>query len=99
MLRVRYLDDQRTWLYLDPHRGTVSQQTRYSRMNRWLYAALHEFDFPFLYERRPLWDIAVILLSIGGIVLSGSTFWPMLKRLQRHGRRLGRLLRLLHRTE
>jgi hypothetical protein len=88
VLRVRYLDDQRTWLYFDPHRATITPHQRLSRLNRWLYAALHEFDFPFLYNSRPLWDIVVILLSIGGIVVSGSTLWPMVKRLGRHGRRL-----------
>lgn len=95
VLRIRYLDEQRTWLYFDPHRGSISQQQRLSRLNRWLYAGMHEFDLPFLYSRRPLWDIVVILLSIGGILLSGTTLWPMMKRLARHGRRLVKLVRPL----
>jgi hypothetical protein len=93
VLRIRYLDDQRTWLYFDPHRGAITQQQRLSRLNRWLYAGLHEFDLPFLYNSRPLWDIVVILLSIGGILLSSTTLWPMLKRLGRHGRRVLRIFR------
>jgi hypothetical protein len=93
VLRIRYLDEQRTWLYFDPHRGAITQQQRLSRLNRWLYAGLHEFDFPFLYNSRPLWDIVVILLSIGGILLSATTLWPMLKRLGRHGRRIIRVFR------
>lgn len=93
VLRIRYLDEQRTWLYLDPHRGAITPHQRISRLNRWLYAGLHEFDLPFLYNSRPLWDIVVILLSIGGILLSGTTLWPMLKRLARHGRRLVRVFR------
>jgi hypothetical protein len=32
--------------------------------------------------------IVVILLSIGGILLSGTTLWPMVKRLARHGHRV-----------
>lgn len=87
VLRVRYLDADRTWVYLDPSRGAMTQQGSGSRMNRWLYGALHEFDFPFLYSSRPLWDIVVIVLSAGGIVLSASTLWPMMRRLYRHGRR------------
>ena len=87
VLRVRYLDPQRTWLYLDPQHGTMSKQERITRINRWAYAALHEFDFPWLYERRPFWDIALILVSIGGALLSATTLWPMMKRLARHGRR------------
>jgi len=93
VLRVRYLDEQRTWLYFDPHRGAITQQQRLSRLDRWLYAGLHEFDLPYLANHRPLWDIVVILLSIGGIALSSTTLWPMLKRLSRHGRRFGKLFR------
>jgi hypothetical protein len=88
VLRVRLLDESATWLYLDPHRGSVSQETRSSRSRRWLYAALHEFDWPLLYNNRPLWDITVIVLSIGGVVLSASTLWPSAKRIYRHARRL-----------
>lgn len=92
VLRVRYLDDQRTWLYLDPHSGDVQLQHRSSRARRWLYNALHNLDIPFLYDRRPLWDIVVIALSIGGIVVSASTLWPSVKRLARHLRRFRRWL-------
>jgi hypothetical protein len=56
-------------------------------------AGLHEFDLPFLYDSRPLWDIVVIVLSIGGIFLSSTTLWPMFKRLARHGRRVVVVLR------
>ena len=93
VLRVRYLDEQKTWLYLDPHRGTMTKQEWITRVDRWAYAALHEFDFPWLYERRPHWDIALILVSIGGAVLSFTTLWPMCKRLARHGRRFANMLR------
>jgi hypothetical protein len=93
VLRIRYLDEERTWLYFDPHRGVITPQQRLSRLNRWLYAGLHEFDLPFLYNSRPLWDIVVILLSIGGILLSSTTLWPMFQRLARHGRRVVRVFR------
>ena len=36
---------------------------RASRWNRWLYHGFHSLDFPFLYYKRPLWDIVVILLE------------------------------------
>jgi hypothetical protein len=52
----------------------VRKEERLTRLNRWLYHGFHSFDFPFLYYRRPLWDIVVIGLSIGGLVLSISTF-------------------------
>jgi hypothetical protein len=96
VLRVRYLDEQETWLYLDPHRGTMSKLEWIDRVDRWTYAALHEFDFPWLYERRPHWDIVLILASVGGAVLSFTTLWPTCKRLARHGRRFAQTRRSSH---
>jgi hypothetical protein len=91
VLRVRYADPQRTWLYLDPSRGAiVRKEERLTRVNRWLYHGFHSLDFPFLYYRRPLWDIVVIALSIGGIVSSVTTIVPAWRRLRRHERRLMR---------
>jgi len=75
VLRVRYSDPQRTWLYFDPKRGTIARKyERLSRVNRWLYHGFHSFDFPFLYYRRPLWDLVVIVSSLGGLLLSATTF-------------------------
>lgn len=89
VLRVRYDDPPRTWLYLDPQRGViVHKEERLSRINRWLYHGLHNLDFPFLYHRRPLWDLVVIVLSLGGILLSVSTMVPAWRRLRWHMRRL-----------
>lgn len=87
VLRVRYSDPDSTWLYLDPQLGTLTKQDRGGRWNRWLYHGLHNLDFPFLYYRRPLWDIALIVLSIGGVVLSATTLVPSWHRLVRHARR------------
>ena len=88
VLRVRYADAESTWLYLDPNLGTMMKQDRGARWNRWLYHGLHNLDFPFLYYKRPLWDIVVILLSIGGTLLSASTLVPTWRRLRKHARRL-----------
>jgi hypothetical protein len=89
VLRVRYADPQRTWLYLDPRRGAiVRKEERLTRVNRWLYHGLHSLDFPFLYHRRPLWDVVVIALSLGGIVLSATTLVQAVHRLRRHVRRI-----------
>jgi hypothetical protein len=91
VLRVRYADTNATWLYLDPERGGIVQRSgRVSRLRRWLYQGLHSLDFPFLYFHRPLWDIVVIALSIGGTVLSFTTMLPAWRRLKRHGGRLSR---------
>jgi PepSY-associated TM region len=86
VLRVRYADADSTWLYLDPHLGTMTKQDRGARWNRWLYHGLHNLDFPFLYYTRPLWDIVVIVLSLGGLALSATTLVPSYRRLARHVR-------------
>ena len=89
VLRVRFADPPRTWLYLDPRRGAiVRKEERLSRVNRWLYHGLHSLDFPWLYNRRPLWDIVVIVLSLGGIASAVTSLAPAWRRLQRHAQRL-----------
>jgi hypothetical protein len=88
VFRIRYDDPARTWLYVDAGRGTVlRKEERLTRLNRWLYHGLHSFDFPFLYYRRPLWDIIVIVLSAGGLGLSLAAVSPAWHRLRRHLRR------------
>ena len=87
VLRVRYADEQGTWLYLDPERGGIVQRSvSISRRERWLYQGLHSLDFPFLYFRRPLWDMVAIGLSVGGAVLSITTIVPAFRRFRRIGR-------------
>jgi hypothetical protein len=91
VLRARYADPQRTWLYFDPRRGVIARkEERLTRLNRWLYHGLHSLDFPFLYYRRPLWDIVVIALSVGGMVLSATTLTASWRRLRRNAGRIGR---------
>jgi hypothetical protein len=38
----------------------------------WPCNVLHRLDFSFLYYHRPIWDITVIFLSMGGFVLSAT---------------------------
>jgi len=83
-LRVKYDDPKRTWLYFDPQLGAVAQkeETR-SRIERWLYNGLHSLDFPYLYQSRPAWDITVIVLSLGGCLLSFTAVWLAWRRMAR----------------
>lgn len=95
VFRIRYDDPVRTWLYVDAARGTVlRKEERLTRLNRWLYHGLHSLDLPFLYYRRPLWDITVMVLSAGGLGLSLAAVAPGWQRLRRHLRRLSRSGRL-----
>jgi hypothetical protein len=89
VVRVRYGNPQGTWLYVDPNRGViVRKEERSSRINRWLYHGLHSLDFPFLYWKRPLWDIVMILLILGGIGSAVTAVIPAARRLWRHAHRL-----------
>jgi PepSY-associated TM region len=71
VLRVKLDNRDKTWLYIDPVTSRlVTGFTRRQRLQRWLYNGLHSLDFPFLYQRRPLWDIVVVTLCLGGAFLS-----------------------------
>ncbi len=87
VLRVRYADASNTWLYLDPTRGGVAlANDRVTRTRRWLYQGLHSLDFPGLYAKRPLWDVVVIALSLGGLALGITSLAPAHRRLRRHAK-------------
>ncbi len=82
MLRLEFEDPHQTWLHLDPYTGGVVKLDSYRRTSRWLFAFLHSWDWLPLLDRRPLWDIALIILSLGGLVLSISGVIIAWKRLQ-----------------
>jgi uncharacterized iron-regulated membrane protein len=84
VLRVRFDDPLETWVYIDPALGQILGTVhRLERVERWLYNGLHSLDFGFWYDRRPLWDIGMIVLSLGALVTSTIGFWLGLKRLRR----------------
>jgi hypothetical protein len=89
VLRVKFDDPDRTWVYIDP--GTsrlVAQFTRQERVERWLYHGFHSLDFGFWYYNRPLWDVGVIALSIGGAASSVIGLFVGYRRLARRVKRL-----------
>ena len=71
VLRVKFDDPAQTWMYLDPEMSRMlSSVPRLARLERWLYNGLHSLDFAFWYSRRPLWDIGMIVLLLGGLATS-----------------------------
>jgi hypothetical protein len=89
VLRVRFDDPARTWLYLDPSTGTiVRREDRSSRLNRWIYHGLHSFDFPFLARRRAVRDTLAVLLSLGGLLVALTSMADGWRRVARHLRRV-----------
>jgi hypothetical protein len=74
--------------YIDPKTArVVGSYSSRQWVSRWLYNGLHSLDFPWLYNYRPLWDIVVITLMLGGTALCVTSLvlaWRVL------GRRLAR---------
>ncbi|MGC3981052.1 MAG: PepSY domain-containing protein [Steroidobacteraceae bacterium] len=84
ILRVKFGDPMQTWVYVDPQRSAMLTQVhRYSRIERWLYNGLHSLDFKFWYSKRPLWDIGMIILLLGGLATSVMGVYLGIKRLRR----------------
>ena len=71
VLRVKMATEDEKWYYVDPATAqVVLKHQDLSRLERWLYHGLHSFDFHFLVYKRPLWDVVVIVLMIGGTFVS-----------------------------
>jgi hypothetical protein len=92
--RLVFDDAVGTWVHLDPHTGAVLDRSDGGRrLSRWLFAMLHSWDWLPLLERRPLWDILMIVLSLGGAVLSITSVvigWRRLGRKLKSGAVQGR---------
>ena len=77
-------DPVRTRYYIDPKTArVVGNYSARNWVSRWLYHGLHSFDFPWLYNYRPLWDIVVITLMLGGTALCVTSLvltWRVLAR-------------------
>jgi hypothetical protein len=68
---AKFDDPEATWYYIDAHTGSIFRRyDRHGRVMRWLVNGLHTLDFPFLFSNRPAWDLVIIVLSAGGLLLS-----------------------------
>jgi len=91
VLRVKFADPAETWVYVDPQMSQVLAEIhRLNRVERWLYNGLHSLDFSFWYDRRPLWDIGMITLSLGGLSVSAIGLFLGVRRVRRGSSRLVR---------
>ena len=87
ILRVKFADPDETWVYVDPEVSqVVARIHRLDRVERWIYNGLHSLDFSFWYNRRPLWDIGVLTLMLGGLASSAIGVWLGIRRLRRGGK-------------
>ncbi|WP_116365526.1 PepSY-associated TM helix domain-containing protein [Parahaliea mediterranea] len=100
VLRARFDDPAQSWFHIDLATGELlNRLTATGRLERWIYNGLHSLDFQFLINRRPLWDVVVITLSIAGLVLSLTSVIIAWRRLKpkpkrRNPRRAGGSARL-----
>jgi hypothetical protein len=83
-LFVRLDDSERSMHYVDFRTGrVVASYGAGGRWNRWLYHGLHSLDLPWLYRYRPAWDIAVLVLMLGGTGLCVTSVIIAWRRLRR----------------
>lgn len=80
---VELADEAKTHLYLDAQDGRILANVDSSRrVVRWLFNALHYWDFGWFYYR-PIWDIWMIAWVSFGVVLGASSIvvgWRRLKK-------------------
>ena len=88
---IRIDTHSETSYYIDPKTTKVIYKcATKNKIQRWIYNGLHSLDFSFLAWKRPLWDIVLIILLIGGTIvcLSGTVMGiKFLKRKQRKRKR------------
>lgn len=68
--RVDFGDPHATIAYLDPQTGDVALSLdRAQRTGRWLFNFLHSWDLPSMLRAKPWRDVALVLLSLGGLAM------------------------------
>jgi len=81
--RVITNDEERTRYYLDPNSGALLQRADTNRRwHRWLFAGLHRIDFAAWMRVRPVWDILVLTLMLGGLGLTVTGFYLSIRRIR-----------------
>lgn len=91
VMRLEFDDANGTWVHIDPHTGAALGRIDVQRrMSRWLFSFLHSWDWPALLDARPLWDMFMIALNLGGFGMSVTGVvigWRRLKK--KFGRPIG----------
>jgi hypothetical protein len=53
-----------------------------ARRYRWLFGGLHRIDFTAWMRARPIWDIIMLTLMLGGVALTTTGFYLALRRIR-----------------
>ena len=69
-LRIVLADIDETWIHINLDDGQIiSVMDKSRRMYRWLFNGIHSLALPGLVNRRPLWDILMVVLMVIGFTL------------------------------
>lgn len=83
VLLLRFSDPHDTWSYIDPHTGDLALSLdRSQRLGRWLFSFLHSWDLPAMLATGAWRDAILILLSLGGSVLSATALVVAYRRVR-----------------
>jgi uncharacterized iron-regulated membrane protein len=81
--RVILNDEERTRYYLSSETGElVARADATIRMQRWLFSGLHHINFTAWLRWRPLWDIVVLTLMLGGLGVTATGCWLAIRRIR-----------------
>lgn len=80
--RFEFNDNYKTWVQVDPYLGSFTVLDSHKRVKRILFSLLHSWDWLPLLNIRPLWDILMIVFSIGGFIISVTGVFIGVKRLR-----------------
>ena len=83
-LRIVLADIDQTWIHINLDDGQIiSVMDKSRRMYRWLFNGIHSLDLPGLVNRRPLWDVLMVVLMIIGFTFSLTGLVIAYKKLAR----------------
>ncbi|TKG94309.1 hypothetical protein EYV94_13580 [Puteibacter caeruleilacunae] len=87
--KLKIDNEAQTWLYIDPKTGEeIRRYSKNNRLQRWLYQGLHKFNLKW-FDSSTDWlrKLLLILLSLGGIVVSVTGVWLSVIWIKRVGKK------------
>jgi hypothetical protein len=82
--RVVLSDAEHTRLYISPQTGQLVRKVDANgRGSRWLFSGLHRIDFFAWLRVRPIWDMVVLVLLLGGLAGTGTGVYLAVLRIKR----------------
>ena len=91
VLRAVFDDPGRTWVHLDPYTGQVESSLDSSeRVGRWLFNFLHSWDLPAMLAAVWWREAVLILLCVGGVLLSVTAVVLGVRRLRKSAAKIAR---------